>query len=120
MNAWLPLTLLAETTRSELRWHALPPAWVVALIVIPLVVAIGWWGYRRERDLTPGRRLLLAGLRSSALLLFLLVFFGPYMELSEIQTVRAHLVVLLDSSARQEWTARYIRQMSRMPLKRTE
>ena len=98
MNAFQPLTLLAETTRSELRWHALPPAWVLVLIVIPLVALIGWWGYRNESDLTRGRRLLLGGLRAAALLFFLLVFFGPYMELSEMQTVRAHLVVLVDSS----------------------
>lgn len=98
MNVALPLTLLAETTRSELRWHALPPAWVIVLLVVPAVVLIGWWGYRRERDLTPARRFLLGGLRAAALLFFALVFFGPYMELSELQTVRAHLVVLLDSS----------------------
>ncbi len=97
MIAHLP-TLLAETLRSELRWDALPPAWVVVLVVLPLAVLVGWWGYRRESDLSPRRRALLAGLRAAALLFFALVLCGPYMELSDLRRVRSHLVVLLDTS----------------------
>ncbi len=91
-------TLLAETTRSALRWHSLPPGWVIALVLVPIALLIGWWGYRRETDLTPRRRFVLGSLRAGALFFFLLVLFGPYMELSEMQTMRAHLVVLLDTS----------------------
>ena len=43
-------------------------------------------------------RLVLAGLRAAALLAFLLLFFGPYMEISQLRSVRSHLVFLVDVS----------------------
>lgn len=92
------IPLLAESMRSDLRWHLLPPAWVVVLLLVPAVAAASWWAYRRESDVPRGARLVLATLRGIALALFLLVLFGPYSELYETRTVRSHLVVLLDQS----------------------
>ena len=37
----VPLPLLAETTRSVLRWHLLLPAWVIVLVIVPLVLGLG-------------------------------------------------------------------------------
>lgn len=92
------LLLLAETTRTELRWHRLPPAWVLALVILPAVLVAAWWAYRREKDVPAPARALLAGLRAAALALFLLVLFGPFADVSEMRKVPWSLVVLVDQS----------------------
>ncbi len=71
---------------------------VLALIIVPSVCLVAWWGYHREKDVPLRARLVLAGLRAGALIAFLLLLFAPYVELSRMRTVRSHLVVLLDSS----------------------
>ena len=96
MSTLLPL--LAESVRSDLRWHFLPPAWVLALVLLPLVAFASWGAYSRETDVARPARILLATLRGLALAFFLLVLFGPYSELYETRTVRAHFVVLVDQS----------------------
>lgn len=97
MNA-LPPPLLAETLRSGIQWHHMPPAWVLVLVVAPLVVLLSWWAYRREADVPPRARFLLASLRALAIAFFVLVLLGPFAEVYETRIVRSHLVVLLDVS----------------------
>lgn len=82
-----------------IRWHAMPPAWVFWLVLVPVVALVGWWAYQRDRDVPRPARLLLGSLRSLALLFVLLVLLGPYREASETRTVRAHLLVLVDTSS---------------------
>ncbi len=91
-------TLLLAAT-SGTRWHWMPPAWVVWMLVVPACIALAWWAYKRDRDVPTRARLLLAGLRAAALLFFLLLVFRPYAEISETRVVRSHLVVLVDTSA---------------------
>jgi hypothetical protein len=91
--------LLAETTKLAVRWHAMPPAWVFWMVVLPLALVVGWWAYQRDRDVPRGARLLLGGLRSAAIVFLLLVLFGPFREISESREVRSHLLVLLDTSS---------------------
>ena len=100
--------LAQETSVSELRWHNLPAAWLIALVIVPAVLLLAWWGYHREKDVPLRSRLLLAGLRAGALLAFLLLFFGPYLEISRLRQVRSHLVVLVDSSDSMSTADRYV------------
>lgn len=93
-----PTALLAETVQ-QIRWHDMPPAWVVVMLLVPMAVAIGWWSYRRESEVPARARLVLGGLRTVAVLLFLLLVAGPHAEVSETQKLRSHLLVLLDNSA---------------------
>ncbi|MCG3133991.1 MAG: hypothetical protein HMLKMBBP_01260 [Planctomycetes bacterium] len=92
------MTLLAEELRSGVRWRHLPPAWVLALVLLPVVVFLAWWAYRKESELSPARKGVLGTLRAAAFALFLLVLFGPYAELYDTREVRSHLVVLVDQS----------------------
>lgn len=89
---------LAESVRSGLRWHHLPPAWVLVLVILPAVAFAAWWAYRRESDVPRAARALLATLRGLAIGFVLLVLFAPYSELAEVRVVRSHVVVLVDHS----------------------
>lgn len=93
------LTLLADSTRSDLMWEHLPPTWVLVMVLVPLAIFVGWWGYQRETELSRSRRLTLSALRTTALLLFLIVLFGPFVQRSDTVTRKAHLLLLLDTSA---------------------
>ena len=92
-------SVLAEAGGLGLRWHAMPPAWLFWLVVVPVALLIGWWAYRRDREVPNGARLLLGGLRSAAIVFVLLVLFGPYRETDEEREVRSHLIVLVDTSS---------------------
>lgn len=89
---------LAETMRSETQWRHLPPAWVLVLVVAPLVVALSWWAYRRETDVPVRARVLLGTLRGLAIAFFVAVLCGPFAEVYQTRIVRSHLVVLVDVS----------------------
>ncbi len=97
MNALLPL--LAETERTGVLWRHMPQAWVVGLLVVPLAIAVGWWMYRGETDVPRRARYLLGSLRTLALLFIAVLVFGPYVQEHETQTVRSHLLVLVDNSS---------------------
>jgi len=90
--------LLATSLESSIRWANLPAAWVMVMLLVPAVLLLGWWAYAKERDLSLGKRLLLGGLRVGSILVFLIVLFGPFAEIREQQSVRAHLLILLDVS----------------------
>lgn len=97
MTAWL----LAATKEQEgpLRWAALPPAWAIFTLSVLLVLGVAAV-YRRERGrLPPVPRIVLVVLRSLAFAALLLVLAGPYRETSTVAEERAHLAVLVDTSA---------------------
>jgi len=60
----------ASDTRHEYKLVDLPPAWVVVLVVLPLLALVAWIGYARA-PLSLRRRVVLALLRASSLALFL-------------------------------------------------
>ncbi len=85
-------------TRASLRLIDLPPAWVLVLVVIPLVFAVCYAGYRGER-LSLRVRLLLAGLRMGAIVTLLIVLFRPVLVERREDVQKAEVLVLLDDSA---------------------
>ncbi|MHC4924941.1 MAG: vWA domain-containing protein, partial [Planctomycetota bacterium] len=90
------LWLLAEA--STLRWKSLPPAWVIALVILPLAVLLVTLAYRPER-LDRRRRLFLGVVRAAALMAAVLLLFGPFFERTIKRKVRSHMLVLVDTSA---------------------
>ncbi len=83
---------------DSLRWETLPPPWVLALVVVPLAVALVALAYRREEVSRP-RRIVLGAVRLVTVIAAVLLLFGPYIERTVTRRVRSHLVVLLDASA---------------------
>ncbi len=85
-------------TRASLRLIDLPPAWVLVLVVIPLVFAVCYAGYRGER-LSLRARLLLSGLRMGAIVTLLIVLFRPVLVERREDVQKAEVLLLLDDSA---------------------
>ena len=69
-----------------------PPAWVLVLVVIPLVFAVCYAGYRAER-LSLRARLLLAGLRMGAIVTLLIVLFRPVLVERREDVQKAEVLV---------------------------
>ena len=109
MNGALSQFLLATgPEETALRFKALPPLWLVFMVLLPVTIGVIWWIYRRE-SATAGRkpRRLLAAIRIAAVLLVMLLLFQPYAETSLKRLVKSHLVVLLDTSASMEFEDTY-------------
>jgi uncharacterized membrane protein len=106
MNLFAAFWLLAQdpepggiATRSTLRWLDAPPAWITGLVLLPLLVAIVAWTYRRDPTLTSRQKLTLALLRVVGLILILLASFRPALEITRNLKVRTEVHFLVDDSA---------------------
>ena len=77
----------------------MPELWVVALLVVPAVVAFAWWTYAGLRRMESRSRVLLAALRGLALAVLLFALFQPVIEQVRYTTVRTQVQVLVDDSA---------------------
>ncbi len=96
----LPLLQEPAATGEEVQllFERLPEAWVLGLVVVPLVLALAFLSYRRPRRPRPLRRLL-AGLRILLLAVALFLAFGPYLRHRTTREEPAPLALLLDDSA---------------------
>ena len=84
---------------ANLRWEALPPLWLIVLVIMPLLVLSVRFFYRREAGLVGWRlRLLMGGLRIVAILLVLVALWGPYTETVESEPFKRHLILAIDTS----------------------
>ncbi len=91
--------MMIGATTTSIRWEALPPPWVVFLVLIPLLVLLVRFLYRREAGrVGRGPRMVMGGLRVLAILLVCGALFGPYLERIEGKSVKRHLVICLDTS----------------------
>ena len=86
-------------TEEHLRWLDAPPAWILGLVLIPAIVGICWWTYRREAGLSLAKRWTLAGLRGLALLGILIASFRPAIETTRNLKERTEVHILVDDSA---------------------
>ena len=101
--------LAARVEQGPLRWANLPPAWLLAVIVIAGFLWIRSL-YRRERgNAGPLPRLALTALRVLVLLLVILVLGGPFRQEERRVVERSHLVVLVDTSASMQVKDKYPR-----------
>lgn len=85
-----------ETT---FRMLALPPLWVVALIVVPGVLLVAWWSYGGLQRLEPRARLLLSVLRGLAVAFVCFLLFQPAWETTTYRKTQNQVHVLVDDSA---------------------
>ena len=86
-------------TESSLRWIDAPPAWITGLVLVPLILAVVWWTYRRESTLSTRQRTLLAALRVLGIAVILLASFRPAIETTRNLKVRTEIHMLVDDSA---------------------
>lgn len=85
--------------RWEVRWHAIPKAWVIVLVLVPLVLALPGFFYKRENKTAgPGARVFLSLVRSALIALLLLALFQPILYLERELTKESYIVVLVDES----------------------
>ena len=68
-----------------IRWHAMPPAWVLGLVIVPAAILVGWWAYQRDRDVPTRGRILLGLLRATALVFLLLVWYRALSILTDLE-----------------------------------
>lgn len=90
------------TAREVTNFHFLeaPAGWVIALVIVPAIVALSVFVYRRERaPLTNRQRGVFAALRTLAFAVLFLVLFRPVLETQQVEVEKAVLPVLFDASA---------------------
>ncbi|MHC4137326.1 MAG: VWA domain-containing protein [Planctomycetota bacterium] len=93
------MNLLAASS-SSLRWHALPPLWLVVLVIVPAIALAVHFFYRRESGRVGRRlRLTMGVLRALAVLLVIGALFGPYAETIEGVYFKRHLILCVDTSS---------------------
>ncbi len=93
------MTLLGAQSTS-LKWHALPPLWLVVLVIVPAVVLAVRFFYRREAGRIGRRaRIALGLLRVASILAVLAALFGPFAEAIEGEYYKRHLILCLDTSS---------------------
>jgi hypothetical protein len=99
MSLALLLETLSETRERSFQWGSLPPAWVVFLLIVPVVALYVASFYRRERPGEPGRwRWLLGGLRALVILGVLAMLARPLIREIVYQQRDPQVLVMVDDS----------------------
>jgi hypothetical protein len=106
-----PATLLqagAESVSSQLAFPGAPPAWVVVLVIVPLLVLFVGSIYRREGEsASSNAKFLLGALRFAAVALLLLVIFQPVSESKVFAVNRSTVGILIDESLSMDRSEEY-------------
>lgn len=78
-----------------------PPAWVVALVIVPAIILLCAFVYRREGDggAPIGPRVTCAVLRGLAFVMLFLFLFRPVLETHEVEIEKSVVPILLDGSS---------------------
>ncbi len=85
---------------TSFRFLDAPPAWVIALVIVPAVALGVWLVYRREsREIPPRTRIVLGILRGLAFFMLFLFLFRPVRETQPVVVEKSVLPVLIDASA---------------------
>ncbi|MGE3877437.1 MAG: VWA domain-containing protein [Planctomycetota bacterium] len=96
-----PVGAVAPAIESEesFRLLALPPAWVLGLVVIPGVILFAYWAYGGLHRLEPRARWILGTLRGLAIAFCAFLLLQPALERVRYTTVQGQMHVLIDDSA---------------------
>ena len=91
--------MIGAMSNTTLRWDALPPLWMIVLVIIPAIALAVRFIYRREPGAhSTALRMGLGGLRVLAVLLVLAALFGPFAETVEGEMAKRTLVIAVDTS----------------------
>ena len=53
----LDMLLASGPEETTIRFQSMPPLWLVIMVIVPAVVLVVWWTYRREAETaTPSRK----------------------------------------------------------------
>ncbi len=105
---------IAERVSEEFAFASAPPAWVVVLVIVPLLVLAVGAVYRREGASASNRaKLLLGALRLSAIAILLLVLFQPVSESKVFAVHRSTVGLLLDESLSMDRAEEYEPDLAR-------
>jgi uncharacterized membrane protein len=86
-------------TEEQFLFLALPPLWVLGLVILPATIAFSWWCYGGLKRLDRKTRITLAALRGLAIAICLVVLFQPAWETKRYTQRRTQIHVLVDDSA---------------------
>ena len=89
------------------RFLALPPLWVLALVILPATVAFAWWAYSGLNRLERPTRIVLSSLRWLAIVICCVLLFQPAFETTKYRKTRNQVHVLVDDSASMARKDRY-------------
>ena len=89
------------------RFLALPPLWVLALIILPATVAFAWWSYSGLSRLERPTRIVLSSLRWLAIAICIVLLFQPAFETTKYRKTRNQVHILVDDSASMARKDRY-------------
>jgi len=104
------ISRMLGVSTTSLRWDALPPLWVIVLVLIPIVMLTVRFVYRREPGAqSTALRMGLGLLRVLAVLLVMGALFGPYTETIEGEVAKRTLVLAVDTSRSMSLQDRYQR-----------
>jgi len=99
---------LVTETEETVRWLDMPPAWIVVLLILPLVFAFVGFFYKREKPVgNPRWRWALGGLRVLVLAMALLMLAEPVRQKKTYERRDSTLVLLVDDSLSQDIKDRF-------------
>ncbi len=84
---------------ESFRFLALPPLWILALVVVPGTVLVAWWAYTGLNRLERSWRIGLAIVRGIAVAFCCLLAFQPAWETTIYRKTQNQVHVLIDDSA---------------------
>lgn len=83
----------------RLVWRNMPETWLLALVIIPLILFIPYFFYKREgKNISGIARFALGCLRSLIIFIILLILFQPIILLETERVRYPYLIVLIDDS----------------------
>ncbi len=88
----------ASDTAQSLRLLDVPEAWIVVLVILPLLAGLAWLGYARE-DLSTRAKLILSGLRLFAFCVLAFVLMRPVLVERREEIFSPEVLLLVDDSA---------------------
>jgi hypothetical protein len=97
----------AVYVEETFRFLAMPPLWVLALIIFPATIAFAWWSYSGLSRLEKPTRVVLSSLRWLAIVTCVVLLFQPAFETTKYRKTRNQVHVLIDDSASMARKDRY-------------
>ncbi len=99
---------LVTETEETIRWLEMPDAWVVVLLILPLLVVFVGFFYKREKPVgNPRWRWALGALRLLVVALALLMLARPVRQKTTYERRDSTLVLLVDDSLSQDIKDKY-------------